>query len=97
MRSSIISLPFRFAAIALAIGLAGAADAAAASNPPTPAAAAQDGQRTAPDGTASGVDRNVDYPSQLGPEGPRSGGTASLAAAHRTPDGAALAQQPAAR
>jgi hypothetical protein len=96
MRSSIISLPFRFAAIALAIGLAGAAHAAAVSNPPAPAAA-QDGQRIAPDDTPSGVDRNVDYPSQLGPEGPRPGDTASAAAAQRMPNGAAFTQQPAAR
>ena len=67
MRASLLSASFRFAAVALALGVAGAVQAAAAPARPAPTAI-QQGKPPAAD--TARADGNIDYPSQLGPEGP---------------------------
>jgi hypothetical protein len=68
MRSSTRSIAFRFAAIALAFGLIGTVQAADTHT----SATVQNSQQAAADGASeTRTDWNIDYPSQLGPEGPR--------------------------
>jgi hypothetical protein len=68
MRSSTRSIAFRFAVIALAFGLVGAVQAADMHTSTT----VQNNQQATADGASeTRTDWNIDYPSQLGPEGPR--------------------------
>lgn len=70
MRSSALSIAGRFGVVALTFGLIGAVHAADARNLPSASADAQNSQQ-ATDAIEAPADWNVDYPSQLGPEGPR--------------------------
>ena len=98
MRSSLLTISFRFAAVVLTFALAGVAQAADTHQVPA-TATVHDMQRAASDGNAdTAIGWNIDYPSQLGPEGPR----ASATAGRTTPmagsrDDASLAQQRAGR
>lgn len=92
MRSSTRSIAFRFAAIALAFGLTGAVQAADTHKLPSASATARNNQQASADGAfETRTDWNIDYPSQLGPEGPR---TTTLTASQK---GTSLARQPASR
>ncbi|NII74103.1 hypothetical protein FHW84_002688 [Dyella sp. SG562] len=73
MRTSLLSFPVRLAAAALTLGMAIVAQAT--DTPTTPAAdhAMHIGQPAAESDSADRIDWNIDYPSQLGPEGPQAG------------------------
>ena len=90
MRSVLFSTALSFTAAALTLGLSGAVQATATHPSPHASAPVSADPRTAPNGDLdTRVDRNIDYPSQIGPEGPRTKAN--------TRDDAALAQQPASR
>lgn len=94
MRTSLLA-SFRLAAFALSLGLAGIAQAAATHDLPAASASVQDSQRhTASDGAAR-IDWNIDYPSQLGPEGPQlTRVTQPIKSIDAAQDTAALARSP---
>lgn len=71
MRTFFLSLSARLAAAALTLGMAGLAQAADTPNAPPADTAAHVGPQTASSGVSDRIDWNVDYPSQLGPEGPQ--------------------------
>jgi len=97
MRSSLFSASsLRLAALALTFGLAGVAQAADTPDLSAKTPAMQDSQRVASGDAGSRIDWNVDYPSQLGPEGPQAANAraARPTAAAETPNRIATAQQP---
>ena len=89
MRSSTRSSARRFAVIALTFGLIGAAQATDTHQLSAVSAPAQNQQQATAAETRT--DWNIDYPSQLGPEGPRA---TTLTESHKD---TSLAQQAAGR
>ena len=72
MRSALFPASLRFVSVALALGLAGVAQAASAPPLPATSVTVQDDQRAATnDHLDTRIEWNVDYPSQIGPDGPR--------------------------
>lgn len=91
MRTSFLSISFRLAA-ALTLSMAGMAQAADTGQPSATHAEQRDSRQNARNETAHRVAWNIDYPSQLGPEGPQ------LSAHVQNAPGDGLArQQPASR
>ena len=91
MRTFFLSLSARLAAAALTLGMAGLAQAADTPSAPATGAAAQIGMQDASSSRSDRIDWNVDYPSQLGPEGPQADSHA------RPTNSAALSGQPGTR
>lgn len=88
MRASVLSASLRFAAMAMALGLAGAVQAA---DVPVQRATSAIQQSHPSAADTARIDWNIDYPSQLGPEGPVADRASSVPPATAI----ALARQPA--